>query len=64
MILDIYLVGFCVALLYCVQIFKDDRGRIDRSDFFHSLLISTMSWITVLALWIGGNINNNKSGQL
>ena len=59
-IIDIYSLGFIFALIYFIQIFKDDRGRIDRSDFFYSLLLSSMSWIAVLGLWVGSNAKRNR----
>lgn len=56
--LKIYLVGVVVALIYCVRIFSDERGRIYTGDFFGCLLFSITSWIGVLALWVGQNIKH------
>jgi hypothetical protein len=55
--LKIYLVGFIVALHICLKVEEDDRGRITFSELWMSFLISLFSWITVLMLWIGSNIN-------
>jgi hypothetical protein len=56
--LKIYLVGYLVALIYCVRIFSDEKGRILVGDFMGCLLFAIMSWIGALALWVGQNIKH------
>lgn len=54
----IYLVGIIVAFSVSVCIFRDKDKRINFSNTFVALMISTLSWISVLALWVGLNIKN------
>jgi len=61
--LIIYLVGFFVALYICVRVMEDDNKRITLSDFFLSLFLSLFSWIMVLALWLGSNINHSENNR-
>ncbi len=56
--LRIYLFGVIVAIIYCVRIFSDEKGRIYTDDFLVCLLFGVSSWIGVLALWIGQNIKH------
>lgn len=53
---QIYLVGYFVALWMGVRRMKEDDGRISARTFFACMLLSLLSWISVLALWVGGNI--------
>ena len=53
---QIYFVGYFVALWMGVRSFREKDKRILASDFFACLLLSLLSWISVLALWVGGNI--------
>ena len=57
MALTIYLIGFIVAMFLCVKVVEED-GRMDFGDVLIAFGISLFSWITVLALWIGGNIKH------
>jgi len=56
----IYFVGFVVALYICIKVMEDDRGKITFADFGISFLISLMSWLTVLALWVGSNVKHSE----
>ena len=56
-VLKIYLIGFIVALSMCVMYMKDNR-HINVGDFLVSVLLALLSWITVLALWVGMNIKH------
>jgi len=56
--LKIYLVGYLVALIYCVRIFSDDKRRILVGDLIGCLLFAITSWIGALALWVGQNIKH------
>lgn len=53
---QIYFVGYFVALWIGVRRMKEDDGRILATDFFACMLLSLLSWISVLALWLGANI--------
>ncbi len=53
---QIYFVGYFVALWMGVRSFREKDGRILVTDFFACMLLSLLSWISVLALWVGGNI--------
>jgi len=53
---QIYFVGYFVALWMGVRSFREKDERILASDFFACLLLSLLSWISVLALWVGENI--------
>jgi uncharacterized membrane protein YjdF len=53
---QIYFVGYLVALWMSVRSMKEKDGRILASDFFVCVILSLLSWISVIALWLGGNI--------
>lgn len=55
MAIAIYMIGFIVAMVLCVKVVEEDGGM-DFGDLLIAFSISLFSWITVLALWIGGNI--------
>jgi hypothetical protein len=56
--LGIYMVGLFVAMAYGVYVLRDDDKRIGLCNLTATILLSTLSWVTVLALWIGQNIKN------
>ncbi len=52
---QIYFVGYFVALWMGVRAMKEGN-RILMGDFFACVILALLSWIAVLALWLGLNI--------
>lgn len=53
-----YVVGLFVAMAYSVWIFSDENKRITFGNIIAAFCLSLLSWITLLALWVGQNIKN------
>ena len=56
--LQIYLLGYLIAFIECILIFRDDRGMINWVELVVAILMSVLSWVLALALWVGMNIKN------
>jgi hypothetical protein len=56
---DIYFFGACVAFVWTLTIVQENN-RIDIAGTLFCLLLAAMSWVGVLALWVGQNIKHNR----
>ena len=59
----IYWIGFILSLLYGTYIFSDDM-KINLLDFLFVAVFSLLSWIMVLAFWVGQNIKYSEKDKL
>ena len=58
LLLKIYLLGCLVAFIELIAIYRDADGNIDWVELVVSILISVLSWIVALALFISMNIKH------
>jgi hypothetical protein len=58
--LQIYLLGYLLAFIECILIFRDDKGMINWVGLVVAIFAALLSWILAFALWVGMNI---KHGQ-
>jgi len=57
-VFKIYLVGCLGACAYGIRILKEGK-YVSLGDIGFSLAFATMSWITILAYWVGQNAKRN-----
>ena len=61
---QIYFIGYLVALYKSIRVMRDEKtGLILGSDLAICVVMSLLSWIMVLALWLGANIKYSEMNR-
>ena len=59
----IYLIGWVFAMYLCTKTMEDESKRITFGELVIALFMSMLSWIIVLALWVGRNIKRSEDNR-
>ena len=60
LLLEIYLLGYLIAFIELIGLYADADNRISWVELVVAILVSILSWIIALGLFIGGNIKNSS----
>jgi hypothetical protein len=61
--LQIYLLGYLIAFIECIAIFRDEDNMINWVQLVVAIFMSLLSWVIALALWLGWNIKHGHDND-